>query len=75
VTVATACNRENSSPTIAPANNPNQGVAAPKVSANVRLKTTDANAPIPMIPSKPTLTTPARSENVPPIEVKINGAE
>ena len=49
------------------------GVAAPNVSANVKLKTTELKAPITIIPSKPTLTTPLRSENVPPNAVKMSG--
>ncbi|CAG5149986.1 Uncharacterised protein [Streptococcus pneumoniae] len=51
------------------------GVAAPNCSANSRLKTTPEKAPITIIPSRPTFTTPPRSEKTPPILVKMRGAE
>ena len=47
----------------------------PKLSAKFKLKRTPAKAPITMIPSRPTFTIPPRSEKVPPILVKISGAE
>ena len=62
-------------PTIPATNKEIQGVAAPSCSANSRLKTTPEKAPITIIPSRPTLTTPPRSEKTPPILVKISGAE
>ena len=52
-----------------------QGVALPKLSAKFKLKRTPTKAPITMIPSSPTFTIPPRSEKVPPILVKISGAE
>ena len=36
---------------------------------------TPQNAPISIIPSRPMLTTPLRSENIPPIAPKTNGVE
>ena len=67
--------REKIAPTTPATNKEIQGVAAPSCSANSRLKTTPEKAPITIIPSRPTLTTPPRSEKTPPILVKISGAE
>ncbi|KRN32069.1 hypothetical protein IV36_GL001320 [Liquorilactobacillus mali] len=74
VTVATACNTEKINPNKAPINSDIHGVRLPKVLAKVRLNTVLPNAPIIIIPSSPTLTTPLLSEKVPPKAVKISGA-
>ena len=75
LTVATACSKENKTPTTPPTRIAIQGVIAPNSGLIVKLKTTALNAPMTMIPSKPTLTIPLRSEKVPPKEVKIKGVE
>ena len=75
LTVATACNKENNTPTIPPTKIAIHGVMSPKVGLMVRLNTTALKAPITMMPSKPTLTIPLRSEKVPPKDVRINGVE
>ena len=71
---ATACKIENIADTTIATSNASQGVQAPNVSAKVRLNKIPMKAPITMSPSNPMLTTPERSENTPPIAVKIRGA-
>ena len=60
--VATAWMAEKIRPTKPPARRDNQIVMPPREPAKVKLNTTPVKAPITMIPSKPTLTTPACSE-------------
>ena len=60
--VATAWMAEKIRPTKPPARRDNQIVMPPRELAKVKLNTTPVKAPITMIPSKPTLTTPACSE-------------
>ncbi len=52
-------------PTKPPTSTEIHGVASPKTEANSKLNTTPEKAPITIIPSKPTLTIPPRSEKVP----------
>src|SRR5699024_6346248 len=73
--VATACNKEKAIPTTPPTKIAIHGVNDPRLSAMVKLKTTELNAPMIIIPSKPTFTIPLRSEKVPPKAVKIKGVE
>ena len=72
--VATAWIKENNTPIPAATIKDNHGVKFPKLGSKVRLKTIPEKAPITMIPSRPTLTTPACSEYAHPILVKISGA-
>jgi hypothetical protein len=67
-TVATACKRAPTAPKIIAANNPIQGPCWEPINP-------PAHAPKIIIPSRPILTTPARSENNPPSPAKIIGTE
>jgi len=70
VIAATACKREKIAPATIATKIEIQGVKLPNVSTNVRLKTIAENAPITINPSSPILTTPERSEKIPPNAAK-----